>query len=148
LIKIVRIIKMGQEESSMIGPADNFEDENLNDDNLEKDNSATQTEVPSEDADSEEEKAPSKVMCPHCEDSIATYRCKLKLENMAEVYKYSKLLAYWVPDLRTVGGIYIVSYVGCDKCMIDKWKDPFTHVPGGWLDDLFVEDTYEDARLD
>jgi len=138
---------MGQEESSMIGHVDNFEGENLNDDNPEKDNSSAQTEELSEDVDSEE-KAPSKVICPHCEDTIATYRCKLKLENMAEVYEYSKLLAYWVPGLRTAGGIYIVSYVGCDNCMIDKCKDPFTHIPDGWLDDLFIEDTYEDAKLD
>lgn len=133
---------MGQEESSIVEHAEN----NLENDNLES-SIASRIDIPPDIINSDEQ-TPKKVMCPHCEETIATYRCKLELEDMAQVYEHSKLLAYWVPGIRSVKGVYIVSYVGCDKCMLDKCRRPFTHVPGGWIDELFVDETYEDAKLE
>lgn len=87
-----------------------------------------------------------KTICDTC-DLQATYRCKMRVKDLSKVRDYPYLMDYWVPQTRTIGGKYIVAYVGCDKCMSDTVKDIFTHKPEGWSESICMEDDYEEAHL-
>jgi len=87
-----------------------------------------------------------RVLCEDC-DVPATYRCKIKVDDLSEVRDYPDLMDYWVPQTRNVRGKYIVSYVGCQNCVTDKVKDIFTHKPEGWMETICMEDDYEDAKV-
>ncbi len=102
--------------------------------------------VEEEDLETTVEKQPQKVTCPHCMTTVATYRCKMILDDMSEILKYKDLVLFWDTQLRARKGTYIVIYIGCETCMTDAAKPSFTHFQGGWDDAFFVEDSYEMAK--
>ncbi len=100
-----------------------------------------------EDLETTVEKQPKKVMCPHCMVTMATYRCKMMLDDMSGILQYKDLGPIWDTQLRAQKGIYIVVYIACETCMTEQAKPCFTHLEDGWEDAFFVEDTYEMAKL-
>ncbi len=101
-----------------------------------------------EDLETTVEKQPKKVMCPHCMTTVATYRCKQRMDNMSDILKYKDLVPFWDNQLRAQKGMYIVVYMGCETCMTEEAKPSFTHFQEGWDDAFFVEDTYEMANVE
>lgn len=87
-----------------------------------------------------------RVLCDNC-DLPATYRCKMKCEDLSDVHKYPDIIDYWVPLTRIVQGKYIVAYMGCDTCIEENVKSVFIHKPEGWTETICMEDDYEDARV-
>lgn len=96
-----------------------------------------------QDTISVKQEKPQKVKCPHCEDQIATYRCKILSENSSTVMKETDLIDFWDMRIREEQGEYIIVYLACNKCIIPEVKPYFTHHKKGWWDKIFVEDTYE-----
>jgi len=101
---------------------------------------------------SEEEKEDSLVMRPHCfqdnKDAMATYRCRLYLEGMEQLYSYPKLLRFWKPPFMVKGCLYHISYLACDRCITEDVKPFFTHYPDGWIEKSNEEVMYELAKLE
>lgn len=86
------------------------------------------------------------VLCEDC-DAPATYRCKIRVDDLAKVRNYPKLMDYWIPQTRVVRGDYIVAYVGCEGCVTEEVKSIFTYKPEGWMETICMEDDYEDAKM-
>lgn len=94
----------------------------------------------------------SLMTCPDCysgeEESLATYRCRLELENIGEIHNYPKLLPYWNPPHRIEGGLYHILYVACETCVPVCLESVFTHYPEGWTEKSNEKSMYELANLD
>jgi len=95
------------------------------------------------------------VRCPDCytkgedeEKVVATYRCRLALENMGDIHKYPKLLQYWNPPHMTEDGLYHILYVACDNCILEELKDVFTAYPDGWTQTSHEKVMYELANIE
>jgi len=97
--------------------------------------------------DGEQKTQAGPLMCPHCQDKVAKYRCKMIIDDMSKVMRYQELVEYWDTRLREEKGEYILAFVGCESCMSETSKPYFTYITDGWTDGLFIEDEYELTTL-